>query len=1085
MAMTVKRAHGGLLALVLASLLFASCGGQRPELRDPAMVETLRFKITKVRNAIVETRDTIALSRGAPYLPELYFRLAELLSEEARYHYQLAFEREQRSSRVLHVPQVRVLKEQAISLYKLVLNRFPDSGLGPQVLFNIGHEYRELGNFDDMRATLQQLISDYPEAALRFDAMLVLGDYHFDRNELDAAGEYYKKIVSGELSKISGLAHYKLAWVWVNQGECEKAIDDFDKAIVRSNDWEALSLASGVVSRQDIDVRRESLVDMAYCYARERKPYTTVPYLRKMAYNRPTYIAALGRFASRYRVMERPEGAIAVTRELLALGPANRDRLDDAFSLVAGLKKAKNYNWIASDIKLVVGALTRYVSRLDLSDEERSRLSEQFELVVRDLLTSAQGTLLEQESESQPGFARELAGGYRVFLDTFPTSSAYLDMVLNAADMLETGGMNLEAGLRFAQAAGLMEDSPEKSTALYDAIIQFQKSLEKEADRSQFERVTARAALREAAKQLLAFTLEPDKERRVKFAIAQSYYDAGRYQEAIDRLTAVAYEYPNSVEGDGAIRLVLDSYNTLNDFDGLMYSSRRFMSPDSPASAELRTELNPILLAAEQRKLDELALQAAGEDGGDISVLEEFALQNPNSPLGERALLNAFVAARAVGESDTLYQLAEDLAQQYPDSEQLPGVYSTIAQTAVGRFEFEQAIRFMQQASAANPEQQISLLMVSGDLSEQLGDYSGAEQAFLDAARAAEGTARVDALARYSALVELRNNPRETISRLTPFENEGGPDLHARLGLAHLSVGDVDTAEGHLQTALDDPNASPDASARAQLGMAEVMLATFDSYPDPSDLDMLQEFVLLIEVVEDGYLTAARSGSYTVAAVALGRLAFAANKCADRLSRVAPPFGLSSEETDAIRAALDQRVNNLRETSRQALDYCGQQAWSSKLLSPAVRQCLQGQALDGSLSVTFDTMRGRSPASPAGIDEQLKAISKNPEDAAALRTIGLAFLQAGDPHVARLAFARAVQSGGGPEDSNLLGIASYRAGDLSGAFEAFSMAASAGLDAGRQNMMSVLREAGLNAAAERVMELYPGEAKPGGRLLNE
>ena len=63
-------------------------------------------------------RTAITEARGAPYLPELYVRLAELLSDEARYHYQVAFEREQRSNKNLHVPQVRFLKERAINIYR-------------------------------------------------------------------------------------------------------------------------------------------------------------------------------------------------------------------------------------------------------------------------------------------------------------------------------------------------------------------------------------------------------------------------------------------------------------------------------------------------------------------------------------------------------------------------------------------------------------------------------------------------------------------------------------------------------------------------------------------------------------------------------------------------------------------------------------------------------------------------------------------------------------------------------------------------------------------------------------------------------
>ena len=50
---------------------------------------------------------------------------------------------------------------------------------------------------------------------------------------------------------------------------------------------------------------------------------------------------------------------------------------------------------------------------------------------------------------------------------------------------------------------------------------------------------------------------------------------------------------------------------------------------------------------------EEISLQAAGEDGGDLTPLLSFAEQQKGTELGERALINAFVAARAIG--DTAY----------------------------------------------------------------------------------------------------------------------------------------------------------------------------------------------------------------------------------------------------------------------------------------------------------------------------------------------------------------------------------------------------------------------------------------------
>ncbi|MEO1267980.1 MAG: tetratricopeptide repeat protein [Myxococcota bacterium] len=698
-------------ALLVVSLTLA-CATTKEKVDDPTYVQTLRIKITKVRNAVEETRNTIALSRGAPYLPELYVRLAELLSEEARYHYRLAYEREQRSSRVLHVPQVRVLKEEAITIYNSILQRFPKTPLAARVLFNIGHEHRELGNFDDMRKTLDKLVDNYPDSPLRSDALLVLGDYHFDRTELTQAERYYALLIKSPLNRVTGLGHYKQAWVWVNQGKCKRALVDFEKAIVRSKAWEELEaeqaaraadlrsateefVGAAGVTQQAIDVRRESLVDMAYCYSRERPVKGAVAYFRRMAYNRGTYLAALDKLASRYRLIDNAEGAIGTTRELLRLGSASLERLDDARTLYTAVKRAKRYSKLDLDVKLICQTYTRHSSRLAITDDTRQRLEEEFEAYIRDLATDAQERIPKLKKggdKAKIARARVVANAYQTYAETFPNSPELANMLLNQTEMLTKAGDHLAAGLAAARASDLLGDGPERQTALYDAVVAFQTSLDQPVDRRRYERVTARAALRRTARELLRFPLEPDRDRRVKFAIAQTYFDEGNHRAAIDQLSAVAYAFPNTKEGDASIELILDSYTTTNDTDGLIAAGRRFVAAESPASDGLKGRIGPFIAAAEQTKLDELSLAAAGEEGGGLEVLENFAQQNQGSELGERAILNAFVVARAQGNTQKMQELAGTIANTYPKSDQLPGIYASMAQTAVARFAYDQAV---------------------------------------------------------------------------------------------------------------------------------------------------------------------------------------------------------------------------------------------------------------------------------------------------------------------------------------------------------------------------------------------------------
>lgn len=1104
-----------IIALLAIVSLGSGCATRPQKIADPPQVEVIRLKIAKVRNAIDETRQTISNSRGATYLPELYIRLAELLSEEARYHYQLAYEREQRTSRILHVPQVRLLKEKSIELYEIVLSRFPESPLAPRALFNIGHEHRELGNFDEMRKTYQKLVDTYKDNPLRYDALLVLGDNYFDANELEKSQTYYEQIASGDLTRVTGLGHYKLAWVWVNLGECKKALDQFELAISRTQRFEDIKVAAALQAaeqdadasaknpsevngltakpntdplegtQQDIDVRRESLVDLSYCYSRERSSKKALAYLRERSYNRATYAAALARLASRYSTMNKAEPTVELTRELLSLSPTDDERLDDARTFYAALKRFKRFERIDTDAKLITDMLIRYWSRADVTPEKRAELRDEFEIYLRDLATEAQTKMTAAKKESDRiELARALSGAYEIYVQTFPRSPFLDSMLLNYSDVLGVAQYDLKAGLRALEAASLVSEDKERQEALYDAIVFFQTSLKQEFDRSQYERVTARAALRRAADELLKFEIDKTKERNVKFAIAQTYYDEGRFAQAIDKLSAVAYEFPNSEEADAAIQLVLDSYNTINDNDGLMLASRRFMQESSPATPPLRGRIKEILSAAEQRKLDELSLKAAGDEGGDLSPLLEFAKTQKGTSLGERALINAFVAARAIGDTEKMYTLADELAKDYPKSEQLPGILTTLAQTAIARFEYDRAVTILRKAANSNPAQRVQLLTTTAQLQEQLGKENEAEAIFNEAIGAAQNPAsRADALAGLAALLERRGDPNVLIAKLSAYADDGNPDALARLGLAKVATGKTEEAENYFQTVLNsDTAASGEAQARAHYGMAEVLLNTLRTYPDPEDVDLIQEFIAIVEVTQQTYLNAARQGSPEFTAAAFSRLAATLRISADKLESLKLPDSLGADGRQQVRAALEVRVKMMRGQADEALKACAAQLLGNNVFNPVIKQCLDGQAFQKTI-VPIDRFKARANSSPPkGVEQLQQELSKNPEDIAGLAKLGELYLDAGDPHVARLIFARAIQLGGGPNEQNLLGLASFEVGDFNGAFSAFGAAARGGLEAGRQNLKAMLGKEGLSTQAAEVLKKYE-KGQEGGRLL--
>jgi tetratricopeptide (TPR) repeat protein len=841
------------------------CAKHESVVKDQLVVEQYRNRITKVRNAIDETRAVIARSQGAPYEAELNMRLAELISEEAKYHYMVAYEREggkDGDGSQLHVPQVRELKLQAIDIYENILKNYPDTHLADRVLFNISHEHRELGDFDKMLEALQRLVDNYPDSPYRSEALLVLGDYYFDKVELPTAEKYYEGIIKARDPLLLGLAQYKEAWVKVNFGDCNSALTHFESAINAARSVKAKEdKQQALVERQprvdppfeipdadprfafaghkSIDVEREALVDLTYCYAQERPPEKAVEYLEAHASTREAYVAALHKMALRFATLEQPKGAADVTRELLRLGSDDDERLDDARLLHSVVTRMNDYSQVGEDVDLILKAMRRRLLRPDLDEAGQKQLVREFEMITRDLATRSQKVLDDNLAEKTdpaaapvapktgkpdknrslaskgkewnqiPATPQESAKAYEAYLRAIPDSPYRLEMVTNLADVLIDAGDFLEAGNRYREAAAILakktadgqsaavkedeaklqspdappdekksstdpdadqstdkpgkaaadkkdeNEAPElsklskteraqrRADALYDAVVAYQKALGSKQSDSHEVRATARAGLRQAGAQYLAEG-NPDKARelKIKFAIAETYYNEGKYMQAVDLLTAVALEFPNTEQGDAAVQLVLDSYNTLNDISGLIAAGQLFANAPQ-LSESVKASVQPILAAAEQRRLDDLSLAAAGDQAGGMESLMAFADVYKGTDLGEKALLNTFVAARAAGDTQKIYTVGDQILKDFPESKEVGGVAATLGQTAAARYEFDRALKYLQMAAEMSREQAPSLYVKAGEIQEQLADKQGALKSYREALRLApEGSRR-------------------------------------------------------------------------------------------------------------------------------------------------------------------------------------------------------------------------------------------------------------------------------------------------------------------------------------------------------
>src|SRR6185436_19661239 len=582
------------------------------------------------------------------------------------------------------------------------------------------------------------------------------------------------------------------------------------------------------------------------------------------------------------------------------------------------------------------------------------------------------------------------------------------------------------------------ERAQRRADALYDAVVAYQKSLASKQSDSHEVRATARAGLRQAGAQYLAEG-NPDKARelRIKFAIAETYYNEGKYMQAVDLLTAVALEFPSTEQGDAAVQLVLDSYNTLNDISGLIAAGQLFANAPQ-LSESVKASVQPILAAAEQRRLDDLSLAAAGDQAGGMDALLAFADVYKGTDLGEKALLNTFVAARAAGDTQKIYQVGDQILKDFPGSKEVAGVAATLGQTAAARYEFDRALNYLQMAAQMSPEQAPSLYIKAGEIQEQLADKQGALKSYREALRLApEGSRRSTAAVHAADLLDNYGTPSAVIKVLEPYKGDRDPEIASRLGLAYLRNGQIAEAEDQLRLVVEGAAGStPAAAARANYGLAEVTLQTLEQFQPYEGLEAMEEAIGLIDVTVQAFMTAARQADLRYSQAALARLGAATIAGEKALKGLQLPPDLDEESRAQVNEAIDARITGMKDGTTEALAACAKRAQESYQVDAAGAACLAGK-VPSQIPLEPQPLSDRTASGDLpGVEAVRDTLLKNPNDLEALRALGRALLQAHDPHAARLVLQRAVESGGDYSDLNLLGVACYEAGDKMGAMTA-------------------------------------------------
>jgi tetratricopeptide (TPR) repeat protein len=298
--------------ILTALLLFASISNA--QVTAQKSLEDLKRDLEKVESSIETTREKMKTIGDARFLPELYFILAELNVNKARYMIAI----KQLSNKGVPPEELDFTNEkrpklQAVELYQQIVDKFPTNQDRDKALFFQAHEYREMGEYEKMIQIYSRLTREFPNSLYWSESQLIVANYVLDKKkDVEFALDLYKQILARPTDHFTPLARYKSGWAYINQAKWKDALLAFEGVLTTDAKIDMSKLPE---IYKKTDVKQDALITMVWPYSeipqaeikkmsgmRRDEP---LPYFQKLSPNLASYQKVLRRLGSRLLTKKR------------------------------------------------------------------------------------------------------------------------------------------------------------------------------------------------------------------------------------------------------------------------------------------------------------------------------------------------------------------------------------------------------------------------------------------------------------------------------------------------------------------------------------------------------------------------------------------------------------------------------------------------------------------------------------------------------------------------------------------------------------------------------------------------------------
>ncbi len=226
----------------------------------------------KLSHTIAEHENLLSKYPDNDFTPTVLLQLAQLYQRQAAALFQermetydkelLAYERKERAEEPV-VPQMDLSR--GITHLEQLVQNYPRVAFRDKALYMLGMSYIQTGNAAKAKTCFESIVHEFPDSPNATESHFRIGEFYFDHRDYKQAITHYQKLLDKWDSAYFDMALYKLGWSYYNLSDYPHAITSFiylleDMALIERT-------ASQQLSRSKADLSAEAIQYIASCYA--------------------------------------------------------------------------------------------------------------------------------------------------------------------------------------------------------------------------------------------------------------------------------------------------------------------------------------------------------------------------------------------------------------------------------------------------------------------------------------------------------------------------------------------------------------------------------------------------------------------------------------------------------------------------------------------------------------------------------------------------------------------------------------------------------------------------------------------------